>query len=152
LALNPGLAVRAVQAAVGSQAGGSLPFRVSEAGKNLWARVAVPSAEDGPGEVVHVPATTLDQFTDEQGIREVPLVLIDVEGFENEVLAGMREGIARYRYRTILVEVHPWAFADVAQIAAMLRAVTDAGYRAFRFRPYAADRHPDKDRGYYKLR
>jgi FkbM family methyltransferase len=39
--------------------------------------------------------------------REVDLVKIDVEGAEDLVLQGMREGLSWHRYRAVLLELHP---------------------------------------------
>lgn len=40
-------------------------------------------------------------------VREVDLVKIDVEGAEDLVLQGMREGLSLHRYRAVLLELHP---------------------------------------------
>lgn len=51
---------------------------------------------------IEVPATTLDRVWQQQGLGEVDLFSLDVEGFELDVLKGMN--VARNRPRFILVE------------------------------------------------
>src|SRR5207248_345347 len=82
---------------------------------------------------VKIPTTRLDTFLDAKGIADVPLTVIDVEGFEDRVLSGMTDGLAKHSYRRIVVEIHPWAFSSVSEIETMCRRVTDAGYKASRF-------------------
>ncbi len=147
LALNPGLPVRAIQAAIGDVDDGSVPFLASEEGRSLWSRVG--PAPDGPdGGVVMVPTLTLDTFIEREGYAEVPLVLIDVEGYEGHVLRGMQRGLGRGAYRAILLEIHPWAFDGRGPVDELIASVTDHGYRAFRFHHYRSPT-PDKDPAYY---
>ena len=78
--------------------------------------------------------------------------MIDVEGYEQHVLNGMRDGIARRLYRKIMLEVHPWAFKDQpGAVEGMIASLVDHGYQAFRFRGYSTA-SPDKDPEYYRLR
>lgn len=52
-----------------------------------------------------VDAVTIDGLV--PPVREVDLVKIDVEGAEDLVLQGMREGLSLQRYRAVLLELHP---------------------------------------------
>jgi FkbM family methyltransferase len=52
-----------------------------------------------------VDAVTIDGLMPQ--VREVDLVKIDVEGAEDLVLEGMREGLSLHRYRAVLLELHP---------------------------------------------
>jgi FkbM family methyltransferase len=56
-----------------------------------------------------VEATTIDELT--RGIATVDVVKVDVEGAEDLVLDGMREGLAAHRYRAVLIELHPDALS-----------------------------------------
>lgn len=85
-----------------------------------------------------VECAPLDDLLDEMGIEDVPLVKIDVEGAEQAVLRGMRAGLARGRYRRVLVELHPWEYADRA--AAVREMVEEM--QAFGFRGLLADSSP----------
>lgn len=83
----------------------------------------------GGGQLCEVVA--LDDQLDREGVAEVDLLKIDVEGAEWEVIRGMQRGLARCRYRYILLECHPQLLeqrrTSVAECVAPLVA---AGYRA----------------------
>lgn len=63
---------------------------------------ALDVQELGRIDEIEVPATTLDRVWRQQGLGEVDLFSLDVEGFELDVLKGMN--VARNRPRFILVE------------------------------------------------
>lgn len=91
-------------------------------------RPADPDAPSFP-----VRCAPLDAVLDGAGIDVVDLVKVDVEGAEALVLRGMRDGIRRGRYRRVLVELHPWEYADLhAEFGAMAEALRAAGYRGWR--------------------
>jgi hypothetical protein len=52
-----------------------------------------------------VRAVALDGLTAQS--PRVDLVKIDVEGAEDLVLDGMRDGLAAHRYRAVILELHP---------------------------------------------
>jgi len=54
-----------------------------------------------------VPSQRLDFLLDAAGLDMVDLLKMDVEGAEHMVLAGMEDGLKRFRYRCILLELHP---------------------------------------------
>ncbi len=145
IGLNPGARITPVAKAVGSRDGVNVDFQVSREGYNLWAKVGSGAS------TTSVPATTLDTFMAESGLDSASLTLMDVEGYEGEVIAGMREGIAAQRYHNVIVEFHPAAFPEPARaIAEMSDLFLTSGYRGYRFRPH----HPgsaDKDRAYYRM-
>jgi FkbM family methyltransferase len=151
VALNPGVECEVVPAAVGDRDGGVVAFSPARAGRSLWARVREGGAEPRVGEGTAVPLVTLDAELSRRGLAEVPLVLVDVEGFEDRVVAGMSAGIADRRYGAVLVEFHPYAFADSRKAAESIAGVfRAAGYSARRFRPYRPT-HPDRDRRFFRL-
>jgi FkbM family methyltransferase len=89
---------------------------------------------------VEVPAVTVDELAERHGSPDV--VLVDVEGFEGEVLAGAERTIAGRR-TTFLVEVHVGHGLD--RPAEEVVAVFDSAYRLLvapasgetdRFAPY----------------
>ena len=92
------------------------------------------------GAVIRVPVTTVDAAC--VGGHRVDLVKIDVEGFEDAVLAGMRRVLAEMRPR-IIVECNP--DGPVARVEKLL---AHAGYRLAHLRgtgPAAMDHIvPDK--------
>jgi FkbM family methyltransferase len=70
---------------------------------------------DGPGSggtTFAVTTVPLDVLLDERGVGTVDLIKIDVEGFEVDVLDGMAAGLARQRYRRLVIELHPGLLAE----------------------------------------
>lgn len=79
-----------------------------------------------PGELIHVPIVTVDAvFGDKE---RVDLVKIDVEGFEDQVLEGMRATIKRFS-PTIIVECNP-----DGPFAAVDALLSRCGYRFYHLR------------------
>ena len=76
-----------------------------------------------------VPTTALDEIA---GDSPVDIVKIDVEGAEDLVLAGMRDGLSSQRYRAILLELHP-AHLQARGVDPMIciRLLLDHGYRGW---------------------
>ncbi len=54
-----------------------------------------------------VRSRRLDSLLDEAGLDTIDLLKMDVEGAEHLALAGMEDGLKRFRYRCILLELHP---------------------------------------------
>ena len=82
------------------------------------------------GETFDVEARTLDGVLDEREIDRVELVKMDIEGAEGLALRGMANGLARGRYRRVMVELHPTLRPGVAREVA--DALGGAGYRGWR--------------------
>jgi FkbM family methyltransferase len=149
--LNPRINVTPVAMAVGDASEGTIMFSTSKQNHNLWSRPAQVSGDTSHhSERVEIPVTRLDTYLDDRKIGRVPLTIIDVEGFEGHVLAGMRNGLLEKRYQRIVVEIHPWAFASPQAIEAMCQSVCDCGYRGFRFNHFDPPA-PDKSPRYYRL-
>lgn len=147
IALNPGALITPVAKAVGSKDGVSVDFQVSREGYNLWAKVG---AAEG-GKTIPVPAVTLDTYMAQNGLEVAGLTLMDVEGYEGEVIMGMRQGIQAKRYHNVIVEFHPWAFPDpMRALAEMSERFLAAGYRGYRFRPHYPG-GADKSNAYYRM-
>lgn len=83
----------------------------------------------GDGERFAVKAARLDDVLDARKLDRVELLKMDIEGAEEMALRGMTEGLARGRYRRLLLELHPAVHPDgaalVARVVSLLRA---AGY------------------------
>lgn len=90
---------------------------------------------------VEVPSRTLDAIVAERGLARCDLVKIDVEGFEDQVLAGARETLSRFRPRLIL-EWHNGFFAGRPQAARDLHDLLtrELGYTLHRIGPGATSR------------
>jgi len=59
-----------------------------------------------------VQTCSVDALLDSLGVDFMDLVKIDVEGAEDLVVAGMRTGLERHRYRRVLLELHPSLLAE----------------------------------------
>jgi FkbM family methyltransferase len=88
-----------------------------------------------------VPLRTLDAIIAECAPDRIDLIKIDVEGFEEQVLEGGRQMLARHRPKLIM-EWHNGFFADRPAAARALHALlTEAlGYRLHRIEPGARTR------------
>ena len=87
-----------------------------------------------------VRAERIDDVLDGISIDHVDLLKLDVEGAEDLALAGMEGGLARGRYRRVLVEVHPMLRGPGIE-----RRVTDA-FRAAGYRGWRVDHSPEATR------
>jgi FkbM family methyltransferase len=87
-----------------------------------------PRFKDAHSEVVDVPVTTLDEYVRGRKLAPVSLLKVDVEGFEESVLAGAT-GIVRTFRPTIVVEVLPRGNASAIE-----EFRREQGYVAYRLR------------------
>jgi FkbM family methyltransferase len=79
------------------------------------------------GPLFDVDCVTIDDLT--SAFPGVDVVKIDVEGAEDAVLEGMRDGLAARRYKTIVLEVHPaWLRSAGVDPERPVRRLLDAGY------------------------
>ena len=78
--------------------------------------------------------TTLDQFCDSQQIARLDFMKIDVEGFEERLLAGGRRTLERFR-PTLLIEINPPTLRRQASSAARVAHLLEqSGYDLFEIR------------------
>lgn len=79
-----------------------------------------------------VRSCSLDSLLDQARIDYVDLLKIDVEGAEDLVLAGMDSGLTRYRYRRILLELHPLQLAERGlTIHHIMNVLKNNGYKGY---------------------
>ncbi len=91
---------------------------------------AAHSAEDADFECETV---SVDALLDAKGIDRVDLVKIDIEGGEAAALRGMTAGLARHRYRYVLLECHPEQLRQLGtDVEACLEPLRRAGYQGWR--------------------
>jgi FkbM family methyltransferase len=148
--MNPGIDVIVENMAVGDKDDDAELFAAPD-GHRVWSLLTdVPGKSDPGWQRVRIPMTTLDVYCDRAGIDSVPLTIIDVEGYEGKVVAGMARGLATHRYRKIMIELHRWALS-IAEMEQLVAAIVDAGYDGYRIRHHPAA-HPDKSVSYYDLR
>lgn len=86
-------------------------------------RVVAPT---GDGSTFSVPARPLDEVLADQGMDEVDLLKMDIEGYEGFALAGLARGLSGHRVHRLLLELHPIALAEyghsIQDLIATLRA------------------------------
>jgi FkbM family methyltransferase len=133
VALNRLANVRIVPRAVGSTPG-TLELHVVQGASGLTSAAA--QGHPSPAVRVAVPVTTLDAHAAESATRP-DLVLIDVEGYELEVLRGAPRVLTHARPPAVLFESHAEHLArcgtDVGEIVAWLEDET--GLRVFGLTP-----------------
>lgn len=102
--------VRLHRLALGDHAATVTLRNIGDAGNRLHATLVDFAAfTENPGvfREAEVEMRTLDDVLEEQGVRNVDVLKIDVEGFDAEVLHGAERLIAEGRVGHILVEVSP---------------------------------------------
>jgi FkbM family methyltransferase len=100
-----------------------------------------------------VEVTTLDGFVTAQGLDTPALVKIDVEGFEEQVIAGGRRTLASAG-PDLFVEIYGGSGSD-AQPERTIAGLQALGYRAFVLvdgQPVAYERHSDERYNYFFTR
>lgn len=87
-----------------------------------------------PLRAVTVPVVSLDGYTgDRLPGRQIRFIKIDVEGFEPEVLRGMRTLLSTHRVDVVMLEVSVYALSRVgARIADVVDQLLEPGYRLYR--------------------
>lgn len=65
------------------------------------------SLSGGPG-LTTVPITTLDEYTEKEGVDFIDFLKIDVEGMETRVIRGARRLFGEKRIGSALIEICPW--------------------------------------------
>src|ERR1700723_2973790 len=115
--------VTVVRAAVG-QCSGQVRFASARGQESR-----IETRPEACDHVITVPMVTLD---DAFAGQRVDVIKIDVEGFEQQVLQGARTILTeeRRRLRAILVEVHPFAWAEAGTTSASFLSLLDEmGFR-----------------------
>jgi FkbM family methyltransferase len=119
--------VALVPMAAGRQTGRAKLYDV-QAGSGLSRLDNANPATVGPVAATDVQLTTIDEYCARSGVRP-DLILVDVEGFEFDVLAGAAETIRRARPQ-LFVELHPHLYPDgEASRATGARLIAELGLR-----------------------
>jgi FkbM family methyltransferase len=96
-------------------------------------RIVSDAAADG--RTFRVRADALDRILDEEGIRRVDLLKMDIEGAEGAALAGLDGSLRAARVARLLVELHPAELAEQgASVEALAEGLRSAGYTGYTVR------------------
>ena len=97
-----------------------------------WAVSKLGDLADRERPQFQVQTGLLEELLDENGIDEVDLLKIDIEGAEALVIPTLDEGLARGRYKRILLELHPPVLAQEGVSSQTLnQKLLDHGYRGW---------------------
>jgi FkbM family methyltransferase len=92
------------------------------------------SLEHSHGRPFRVPLRTIDGLCEEAGISDITLVKIDVEGFEPQVLRGMRSTLARWKpsvvFEALTADSLSASSQQLAQHGYAVRQVDETNYLA----------------------
>jgi FkbM family methyltransferase len=84
------------------------------------------------GSFCEVPVATVDSLMDKEGVAELNLIKIDVQGFEAKVLRGMRRTLERSREIVLLSEFWPNGLLQAGDAPAEpLQLLASLGFRLF---------------------
>ncbi|HEY0172101.1 MAG TPA: FkbM family methyltransferase [Pyrinomonadaceae bacterium] len=112
---------------------GALSLHVYDGDYLSWSTRAVRPLEDygihvKPPAVEEVSATTLDLYCERNGVAEIDLLKVDVEGAEFQVLSGARRLLGERRVRRVTFEFGQTTF-DMGNSPDRIEAyLRDAGY------------------------
>lgn len=122
----------AVPVAASDTAGEALLAGFDERQGNWGLSTLAAAGQGGDAPVFRVRTERIDTLMDERGMESADLLKMDVEGAEEAALRGMAEGIARHRYRAVLLELHPGLVDDPARLFTAVRETFGgAGYRGW---------------------
>lgn len=135
VAMNGFRQVSPLQVAASAAEGRVSLVGYDEAGTNRGvSRIADAAA---PGRRFDVRATSVDALT--AAIPRVDIVKIDVEGAEDAVLDGMRDGLSARRYRALVIELHP----DILRSKSVDPATCVTRMAGYGYRGWTIDLGPD---------
>jgi len=82
---------------------------------------------------VHVPCITLDSYVQQQSIKQVSLLKVDVEGYEELVFQGCKNLLAQQKIKVIYYEICP-TLVKKAGLSPYTptQALLDYGYKIYR--------------------
>ena len=112
---------------------GTVEFEVPSEGNGGVGHIA--NSGTGGAVSVAVPCTTLDAFTQAQGLRGIDALKLDVEGAELQVIQGGAETLRNFK-PVMLMELNPPCLARFGtNQEEVLRALRELGYGFFRATP-----------------
>lgn len=125
VALNRLGNVQVVECAIGDEPG-ELEIAIAPGSGGISSSFV--SREPWQSELRKVPVKPLDAVVDELGLDRVDFVKVDVEGFEEQVIAGARRTVERFRPRWSISSYHRDR-TGAMQYPTLIRRLKDLGYR-----------------------
>jgi FkbM family methyltransferase len=97
-----------------------------------WGVSHLIDAPDYEGPQFQVLTGLLEVLLDNQGVREIDMLKIDIEGAEALVLPTMSKGLSQARYKRILLELHPIALKERGVAPkSLIETLISHGYRGW---------------------
>ncbi|MGY5142912.1 MAG: FkbM family methyltransferase [Candidatus Nitrosopumilus sp. bin_32a] len=118
---------------------GEINFSVSN--RSNWSRVVSDDLVDAPPdaiiETVTIPIKKIDSFIDEKLIDKLDFVRMDVEGYEKNILQGMKQSLQKFK-PLIQLEMHLFIMGEDAT-GSLFDFFSDLGYRVSYYVPREMD-------------
>ena len=84
---------------------GEIRFFVNERSNGCQVLYEGRKVPNRPGKIINVPIRTMDKFVEEQNLKNIDFVRMDVEGYEYNIFKGMSKTIEKF-HPIIQIEVH----------------------------------------------
>lgn len=127
--------VKAFNFAIGD-VNGEIEFIISK--KSNWSKVKEENdlVEEGD-RIIKVTLRTLDSFVLENNLKNIDLLRMDVEGYENKIITGGLEFLKKFK-PIIMIEIHKMIMGKDETIK-MLEKIRDINYENYFFIPRIFD-------------
>lgn len=119
---------------------------------NLWSQIKLDSSV--AGEEIEVPSISIDEYCEENNIPSVDLIKMDIEGAEGIAVDGMRLGLKKKKYKTVLIELHPSQLQKSSHSPESIAEVfINNGYKGYQFNSTFNNKNlTDATQGFYNLK
>jgi FkbM family methyltransferase len=84
---------------------GEIRFFVNERSNGCQVLNEGRKVPNRPGKIINVPIRTMDKFVEEQNLKNIDFVRMDVEGYEYNIFKGMSKTIEKF-HPIVQIEVH----------------------------------------------
>lgn len=115
---------------------GEIEFLISE--KSNWSKIREKNYVLRKNEkIIRVPVKTLDTFCEENLIKYVDLIRMDVEGYEKNIISGAKETLKKFK-PMLMIEVHKM-YLGRQKTQEFLKELSELGYEIKYFYPRIFD-------------
>lgn len=109
----------------------NLKLRIPKFNKGKGSLIRHEEADNKDIDVINVPVKTLSKVFENESIKSIKFIKIDVEGFEAEVLNGGREILDNIRPQSILFEFNDNKFEGTIAEQPIFKILCEYGYKFF---------------------